>query len=462
MILWYVMEKRDLKSLKLVPPMTTHLSIHMFNQMTGSIYLEIPLNHSSESESESISVPNEMSASKSVITNEKVVSESKEVEPSCATHVKTPRQQMKNQGTSEVKGKIVSKMKEREARKDHPSQEHGGQRHKVLFTKTECLVVSPDFKMPDENQILLKVPRQNNMYSFDMKINLVLSKRLACIAAKATSMNLNCAQLTLPTTFLGKAVSTLVISLIGTSEVTNSAGTLQTLNTNAFEEEDEAEELTVVPTAVRHTTSKVGPRKSSTNSKAEEFLTELQNLKTQEKEAYSTGISEDTPEILAFRREFDELASKHLREVPKNNVTSTTSVNSGSGLVNTQDAAQDDSDMPELTIFNKPQKGIFDEASYDDEGMVHDFNNLPTEVVVSPIPTLRIHNIHPQSQILGDPKSSVQTRSRVQQNSGAHALVSYVQKQQRNNYKDQQHCLFAYFLSQEEPKKISKSLKNDS
>ncbi|GJW44681.1 hypothetical protein Tco_0073480 [Tanacetum coccineum] len=64
-----------------------------------------PSEHSSESESESISVPNEMSASKSVITNEKVVSESKEVEPSCATHVKTPRQQMKNQGTSEVKGK---------------------------------------------------------------------------------------------------------------------------------------------------------------------------------------------------------------------------------------------------------------------------------------------------------------------------------------------------------------------
>ncbi|GKG05768.1 hypothetical protein Tco_0325854 [Tanacetum coccineum] len=31
--------------------------------------------------------------------------------------------------------------------------------HKVLFTETECLVVSPDFKMPDENQILLKVPR---------------------------------------------------------------------------------------------------------------------------------------------------------------------------------------------------------------------------------------------------------------------------------------------------------------
>ncbi|GJU27170.1 uncharacterized mitochondrial protein-like protein [Tanacetum coccineum] len=45
--------------------------------------------------------------------------------------------------------------------------------------------------------------------------------------------------------------------------------------------------------------------------------------------------------------------------------------------------------IPELTIFNKPQKGIFDEASYDEEGMVYDFNNLPIEVAVSPIPTLR-------------------------------------------------------------------------
>ncbi|GKA01532.1 hypothetical protein Tco_0674197 [Tanacetum coccineum] len=70
--------------------------------------------HSSESESESISVPNEMSTSKSVITNEKVVSELQEVEPSCAKHVKTPRQQMKNQGTSEVKGKNWNKMMERE------------------------------------------------------------------------------------------------------------------------------------------------------------------------------------------------------------------------------------------------------------------------------------------------------------------------------------------------------------
>ncbi|GKE77689.1 hypothetical protein Tco_1543809, partial [Tanacetum coccineum] len=58
--------------------------------------------------------------------------------------------------------------------------------HKVFFTETECLVVSPDFKMPDENQILLKVPRQHNMYSFDMKTP-TLTKDYACLIAKATS-----------------------------------------------------------------------------------------------------------------------------------------------------------------------------------------------------------------------------------------------------------------------------------
>ncbi|GJV08786.1 putative ribonuclease H-like domain-containing protein [Tanacetum coccineum] len=80
----------------------------------------------------------------------------------------------------------------------------------------------------------------------------------------------------------------------------------------------------------------------------------------------------------------------------------------------------------------------------------------------NPIPTLRIHNIHPKNQILGDPKSAVQTRSKVQQQSGAHALLSYVQKQQRNNHIDQQHCLFSCFLSQEEPKKISEALTDES
>ncbi|GJT14112.1 putative ribonuclease H-like domain-containing protein [Tanacetum coccineum] len=57
-------------------------------------------------------------------------------------------------------------------------------KNNVLFTETECLVLSPDFKLLDESQVLLKVPRQNNMYSFDLK-NVVPSGGLTCLFAKA-------------------------------------------------------------------------------------------------------------------------------------------------------------------------------------------------------------------------------------------------------------------------------------
>nr|GEX38275.1 ribonuclease H-like domain-containing protein [Tanacetum cinerariifolium] len=42
-------------------------------------------------------------------------------------------------------------------------------KNSVLFTDAECFVLSPNFKLADESQVLLKVPRKNNMYSFDMK-----------------------------------------------------------------------------------------------------------------------------------------------------------------------------------------------------------------------------------------------------------------------------------------------------
>ncbi|GKF21661.1 hypothetical protein Tco_0070299 [Tanacetum coccineum] len=39
----------------------------------------------------------------------------------------------------------------------------------VLFTNTECVVLSLDFKLTDESHVLLKVPRKDNMYNVDLK-----------------------------------------------------------------------------------------------------------------------------------------------------------------------------------------------------------------------------------------------------------------------------------------------------
>nr|GEW80665.1 ribonuclease H-like domain-containing protein [Tanacetum cinerariifolium] len=59
-------------------------------------------------------------------------------------------------------------------------------KNSVLFTDTECFVLSPNFKLADESYVSLKVPTKNNMYSFDMK-NIVPQKDLTCHLAKATN-----------------------------------------------------------------------------------------------------------------------------------------------------------------------------------------------------------------------------------------------------------------------------------
>ncbi|GJT27023.1 putative ribonuclease H-like domain-containing protein [Tanacetum coccineum] len=112
----------------------------------------------------------------------------------------------------------------------------------------------------------------------------------------------------------------------------------------------------------------------------------------------------------------------------------------------------DDPNMPELE----------DIAFLDDDedvGAKADMNNLNTFMTVSPILTTRIHKDHPVEQIIGDLNLAPQTR-RMTKNLEEHGLFSSVQ--QRTNHKDFQNCLFACFLSQEEPKKVIHALKDPS
>ncbi|GJT09948.1 ribonuclease H-like domain, reverse transcriptase, RNA-dependent DNA polymerase [Tanacetum coccineum] len=109
--------------------------------------------------------------------------------------------------------------------------------------------------------------------------------------------------------------------------------------------------------------------------------------------------------------------------------------------------------------------GIFSTNSFDaEEGGVADYNNMDPTIDVPSTPTLRIHKIHPQSQIIGKSTAGVQTRRKLQDStSNQHqALLSFIYKQNRTNHKDQQTCLFACFLSQEEPKKVSQALADES
>nr|GFA39352.1 putative ribonuclease H-like domain-containing protein [Tanacetum cinerariifolium] len=56
---------------------------------------------------------------------------------------------------------------------------------KISGKDTECIILSPEFKLTNENQVLLSVPRENNMYNVDLK-NIVPFGDLTCLFAKAT------------------------------------------------------------------------------------------------------------------------------------------------------------------------------------------------------------------------------------------------------------------------------------
>ncbi|GKA89110.1 putative ribonuclease H-like domain-containing protein [Tanacetum coccineum] len=171
---------------------------------------------------------------------------------------------------------------------------------------------------------------------------------------------------------------------------------------------------------------------TSTVKSSEAKNEELERLKRQEKEANDAAK--------ALRKEFAQEDEDLLIQAGAARATSTNTVNTvstpisiasplnvfstgGPALNNTD---QDDSQIPTLEdIYDNPSDGILTKASYDDE----DFTNLELTMNVSPIPTSRIHSIHPTTQILGDPKSAVQTRSKVYKSSGAHAFVDVMQEE---------------------------------
>ncbi|GJS11185.1 putative ribonuclease H-like domain-containing protein [Tanacetum coccineum] len=144
------------------------------------------------------------------------------------------------------------------------------------------------------------------------------------------------------------------------------------------------------------------------------------------------------------------------------NINSTNNVNDVSSNVNA--AGIEDNVVDENIVYrcaDDLNMSELEDIVYlnDDEdvGAEADMNNLDAFMPVSPIPTTRIHKDHPVEQIIRDLNLAPQTR-RMTKNLKEHGLFSSVQ--QRTNHKDFQNCLFACFLSQEEPKKTLVDLPN--
>ncbi|GJR32450.1 putative ribonuclease H-like domain-containing protein [Tanacetum coccineum] len=449
------------------------------NDSAGSIGTSFE--HFVDPESEISRVPQEVYVSTPITINEKGVStpKSKEIQPSCVSHIKTPRQPIKDQETPKVNRKNGNAMMERELGECYS------------FTNKKCFVCGSlshlikdcnyyEKKMAREaefkkqrvfNTVQLNTGRSNinsvrtnintsrtNINSIRPRVNTVNSNvntvrsRQPVPTSNSNSFspvrpqvhplknmvdrgifNSGCSghmtgnkdQLEDFEEFNGGSVT-----FGGSKGYITGKGKIRVDKPNVkgvgyrwmFDIDYLTDSMNYIPVSLENQANPHAGASEVTNSVGTSQTPNSNASEEKDEDAELIVVPsaiKNTEEKVESRKELEEISLKHLGTVSEKNSTSTPSVNSGSEPVN-------------------------------------------TEIEVSPTPTLRIHNIHPKSQILGDPKSAVQTRSKVQQKSGAHALFSYIQKQQRNNHKDQQHCLFACFLSQEEPKKISEALQDDS
>nr|GEV48440.1 putative ribonuclease H-like domain-containing protein [Tanacetum cinerariifolium] len=95
-------------------------------------------------------------------------------------------------------------------------------------------------------------------------------------------------------------------------------------------------------------------------------------------------------------------------------------------------------------------------ASTNDNAKV-DLSIISTTYLVPSIPNTRIYKDHSLDHVIGDVQSGVQTR-RMTKTTNEKGIISTIYE--RKAYEDLYTCLFACFLSQEEPKKLIQALKD--
>nr|GEZ02224.1 hypothetical protein [Tanacetum cinerariifolium] len=97
--------------------------------------------------------------------------------------------------------------------------------------------------------------------------------------------------------------------------------------------------------------------------------------------------------------------------------------------------------------------------SYESNGEEADISNMEATISASPTPTLRIHKDHPKSQIIDPVDTPIQTRNKSKE-VGEQSFIATIH--QKTDPALLQFCLFSFFLSQVEPKKISDALQDPS
>nr|GEY64000.1 ribonuclease H-like domain-containing protein [Tanacetum cinerariifolium] len=304
-------------------------------------------------------------------------------------------------------------------------------KNSVLFIDTECVVLSSDFKLSDENYVLLRVPRENNMYNVDLK-NVVTLGYLTCLLAKATLDESNLWHRRLGH-IIFKTINKLVKGvgpkwLFDIDTLTMSMNYQPVVarnqpNDNA-DQQNTNDDVADAAFNVKENENNVYVSANESNKSA--------NKKHDEKakrDDKGKSLVDSPTRVRDFRAKFEEFSFNSTNKVnavsaPVNvagpNLTNNTkSFNTASPSVNgvspnfriaRKSAFVDPSKYPDDPYMPKLEDIVYSDDE-EDVGAEADLSNLETNIPVSPIPTTRVYKDHLVNQIIGNLTSAPQTRS---------------------------------------------------
>nr|GEU62372.1 putative ribonuclease H-like domain-containing protein [Tanacetum cinerariifolium] len=326
---------------------------------------------------------------------------------------------------------------------------------KVTFGgDTECLVLSKDFKLPDDNMVVLKFPRKHNLYTINLNnlcprehkdetyrilkdfINLVENqlnkkvKAIRCDNVRTVCYVLNRVSITRPHNKTPYALLTGNIPYVSHFKPFGCHVIILNTSDHLGKFDGKADEGYIVGYSARAQGATTNPIDTSgdkvddspLHSIEEIFQKELARLKGQAQRATSDPESLG----LGFANDVEDLRTQaSAKTVPPGSIpvpAGDTMVSTGAVPVHTSSSIDLLFDDEPTTRFpypsdlgnHDPSPGIFSFSSYDDKFGAA-LNNVASTLEVSPMATMRIHTIHPQSLIIRDPTSAVQTRSKVKQ-----------------------------------------------
>nr|GEX11304.1 ribonuclease H-like domain-containing protein [Tanacetum cinerariifolium] len=308
-----------------------------------------------------------------------------EKEPSfvpTSEHVKTPKESVKKvKNHKQAKNLRTNNQKSREINEGYVSFGGNPKGGKISGKDTECVVLSFDYKLPDENHVLLRVPRENNMYNVELK-NFVPSGDLTCLFANATFDESNLWHM-----MLGHINFKTMNKIIKGNQPNDNACIKENLNADddaAFDVKENENDVYVFTNGSDKSDNKKHDEKAKRDDKGKshvDSLTRVWDLIADFEEFFLTALT--GPSVNAVSPNFG-IARKSLFVDPSK--------------------YPDDPDMPELEdiVYSDDEEDVRAKA---------DLSNLETNISISPIPTNRIHKDHHVTQIIGDLTLAPQTRS---------------------------------------------------